>query len=207
MAIKEVVDLNDIISRTLKSPECMKLQFERVLVRIRMDLDADLPDIQGSPHHLAKTMMNLVANAIDSLPDGGEIRISTAKRTMKEPIRDDDDFREGDYVVFSLSDNGVGISDADMERIFEPFYTKNMMGRCGTGLGMAVVWETMKVHKGFIDPWSEEGEGARFDLYFPATRSDPAAPEPSPPSSFSWETSASSWWTMWRTSGGSPGKY
>ena len=64
----------------------------------------------------------------------------------------------------------VGIPPEDLKRIFEPFYTKKIMGRSGTGLGMAVVWATVQDHEGTIDVTSVEGEGTVFELYFPATR-------------------------------------
>jgi two-component system, cell cycle sensor histidine kinase and response regulator CckA len=69
-----------------------------------------------------------------------------------------------------VADTGVGISEDDMKRIFEPFFSKKVMGRSGTGLGMTVVWSTVKDHNGYIDVESKEGEGTRFDLYFPITR-------------------------------------
>ena len=71
---------------------------------------------------------------------------------------------------FFPSDTGIGISSNDIQRIFEPFYTKKVMGRSGTGLGMAVVWGTMRDHKGYIDVESTEGKGTTLRLYFPATR-------------------------------------
>ncbi|WP_324292414.1 response regulator [uncultured Desulfosarcina sp.] len=74
-----------------------------------------------------------------------------------------------------MQDNGTGISKSDMERIFEPFYSKKVMGKSGTGLGMAVVWGTVKDHGGFIDTHSREGVGTTFTLYFPATREAPKA--------------------------------
>jgi two-component system, cell cycle sensor histidine kinase and response regulator CckA len=77
--------------------------------------------------------------------------------------------REGDYAVLKVEDEGVGISGEDMERIFEPFYTKKVMGKSGTGLGMAVVWGTIKDHDGFIDAKSREGMGTAFSVYLPAT--------------------------------------
>jgi two-component system cell cycle sensor histidine kinase/response regulator CckA len=73
-------------------------------------------------------------------------------------------------VVLSVSDTGEGIQAADLNRIFEPFYTKKVMGRSGTGLGLAVVWGTVKDHHGYINVHSEEGKGSTFALYFPVTR-------------------------------------
>ena len=77
-------------------------------------------------------------------------------------------------MVLTVSDTGIGISPADRERIFEPFYSKKVMGRSGTGLGMAVVWGTVRDHKGHIDLQSEEGRGTTFRLYFPVTRQEMA---------------------------------
>jgi CheY-like chemotaxis protein len=64
----------------------------------------------------------------------------------------------------------MGMSKHDIENIFEPFYTKKKMGRSGTGLGMSVVWGTVKDHRGYIDINSEKGKGSRFTLFLPATR-------------------------------------
>lgn len=84
-----------------------------------------------------------------------------------------------------MSDTGGGISETDLKRIFEPFYTKKVMGRSGTGLGLAVVWGTVKDHDGYINVQSEEGKGSTFTLYFPATREETTAEfEPVPLSQF-----------------------
>lgn len=170
VAVKDVVNLTDIVSEYLISPEYAKLSDFYPDLRLKTDLEVDLLNILGSPVHLAKTVMNLVTNAAEAMPDGGEILISTENRYIDRPIRGYDHVEEGDYVLLTVSDMGVGIASKDMERIFEPFYTRKVMGRSGSGLGMAVVWGTVKDHKGYIDVKSNEGKGTAFALYFPATR-------------------------------------
>ncbi len=81
-------------------------------------------------------------------------------------------------MTVTVSDNGMGICKEDMDRIFEPFYTKKVMGRSGTGLGMAVVWGTVKDHKGYIEAESSEGKGTTFTLYFPVTREEIVTEKP-----------------------------
>jgi CheY-like chemotaxis protein len=96
----------------------------------------------------------------------------TTNQYLDRPIQGYDNIREGDYVVLSVSDTGEGIPASDLNRIFEPFYTKKVMGRSGTGLGLAVVWGTVKDHQGYINVESEEGKGTIFTLYFPVARED-----------------------------------
>ncbi len=106
------------------------------------------------------------------MPKGGIVTIKTANQYLDKSIHGHDEIKEGDYVVLSVSDMGEGIPAADLKRIFEPFYTKKVMGRSGTGLGLAVVWGTVKDHNGYINVESEEGKGSTFTLYFPVTRED-----------------------------------
>jgi len=174
VAITEVVNLNDIIYEYLKSPEFEKLKSFHPNVQFKTKLETNLLNILGSPVHLSKTVMNLVSNAAEAMSDGGRIFISTENRYIDRLIRGYDNVAEGDYVVLTITDHGVGILPTDMERIFEPFYTKKVMGRSGTGLGMAVVWGTVKDHKGYIDVQSAEGKGTTFTLYFPMTRKEVA---------------------------------
>ncbi len=167
---EDVVNLNEIISEYLKNPEHEKLKSFHPRVEVVTSLEPDLFNISGSPVHLSKTVMNLVSNAAEAMPDGGKIFISTENRYIDKPISGYDSIAEGDYTTLTVSDTGIGISPEDRERIFEPFYTKKVMGRSGTGLGVAVVWGTVKDHKGYIDVQSIEGKGTTFTLYFPATR-------------------------------------
>jgi CheY-like chemotaxis protein len=165
-----VVDLNKIIADYLASPEHGKLRSFHPDVRIDCELANSMLNIMGSPVHLAKTIMNLVSNAAEAMPEGGTITLHTSNEYIDTPLEGYDIVEEGDYVVFHISDTGIGIPEKDLKRIFEPFYTKKIMGRSGTGLGMSVVWATVKDHKGYIDVASTIGSGTTFTLYFPATR-------------------------------------
>ena len=144
-------------------------------MNIQSHLAPDLTPVKGSPVHLFKTVMNLVSNAAEAMPDGGTLSIQTENRTMEGSMGDHGAAPEGNYAVLIVQDNGTGIFKEDLARIFEPFYSKKVMGKSGTGLGMAVVWGTVKDHGGFIDTQSREGVGTTFSLYFPATREVPKA--------------------------------
>lgn len=175
VAVTEVLNLNSIISDYLNSPEFEKLKLEHSGIRIVTELEENLMNIAGSPIHLTKTVMNLVSNAIEAMTSGGSVIIKTENKYVDKPVGGYDTIAEGDYVVFSVDDSGIGISSEDIERIFEPFYTKKVMGLSGTGLGMAVVWGTVKDHNGYIDVQSIENQGTTFTIYFPVTRQEAPA--------------------------------
>jgi len=170
VAVREVMNLNQLIDEYLNSPENQQLLEYHSGVTVQTNLQTDLFNIIGSPVHLSKTIMNLVSNAAEAMPNGGKIIITTENRYIDRSLKGFDAVEEGDYATLMISDIGIGISPEDIERIFEPFYTKKTMGRSGTGLGMAVVWGTAKDHKGYVDVQSELGEGSTFTLYFPVTR-------------------------------------
>ena len=169
----EALDLNRVISSYLKSPEYQKLLSFHPGIRVKTRFEEGLLSILGSPVHLSKTIMNLVSNAAEAMPDGGTISISTENRILQSTTKGYDAVEKGHYVILTVSDSGIGISSKDLESIFEPFYTKKVMGRSGTGLGMAVVWGTVKDHNGYIDVQSTEDEGTTFKLYFPMTQQKP----------------------------------
>ena len=175
----EVVNMNNVIAEYLKSPEHEKLLSYHSGIHLETRLATDTLNILGSSTHLSKTVMNLISNAAEAMPEGGKLTISTENRHIDRPIGAYDNVKEGDYVVLTVSDTGTGISPDDIGKIFEPFYTKKKMGRSGTGLGMAVVWGTVKDHNGYIDVQSTEGKGTTFTLYFPVTRKKLAEDESS----------------------------
>jgi len=172
VAATEVVNLNSIVSEYLLSPEHEKLKINHPDVKVKHQLDANLLNIMGSPVHLSKSIMNLVSNAAEAMPEGGTITIQSENRHLDKHMNTFDDIGKGDYVTLTVTDTGIGIPTEDLERIFEPFYTKKNMGRSGTGLGMAVVWGTVKDHRGYIDIKSQEGKGTTITLYFPVTRKE-----------------------------------
>ena len=172
VSVSEIVNLNDLVDEYLISPQFEKLKSYHPNVKVHSHLDPTLLNVMGSPIHLSKTVMNLVSNAAEAMPEGGSIEIKTINKYIDFPINGNVDVEEGDYIVLTVSDSGIGIPPEDINRIFEPFYTKKSMGRSGTGLGMAVVWGTVKDHRGYIDIKSQEGEGTAITLYFPVTRQE-----------------------------------
>ncbi len=170
VAAGEVVDLNALVQRSLKTPEFLKLGTTFPDIRIVTDLEPELLPVKGSPVHLSKTIMNLVLNAFEAIDGPGTVTIQTRNRYLDRPVGAYDAMKEGDYAVLAVSDTGEGIAEKDLAKIFEPFYTKKVMGRSGTGLGLAVVWGTVKDHDGYVDVQSRIGRGSTFTLYFPVTR-------------------------------------
>jgi PAS domain S-box-containing protein len=168
--LRTAVNLNDIVDEYMKSTEHARIQQFHSSVRFEARLDPELPNILGSEIHLSKTLMNLVSNAAEAIGYKGQVTISTFRRVLEAPLVGFQTIAEGEYAVLRVEDDGTGMCVEDMTKIFEPFYTKKKMGRSGTGLGMSVVSGTVKDHKGFIDLCSVEGNGTRFDLYFPITR-------------------------------------
>lgn len=169
---REILNLNKILTECQRSPEFEQLIALHPHVRIQSDFEPDLLNISGSSVHLEKSFMNLVLNAAEAMADGGSITIKTRNQYLDKPVLGYDEVKRGDYVVLSVTDEGEGISPTDYKHIFEPFYTRKVMGRSGTGLGLAVVWGTVKDHFGYINVASELGRGTTFTLYFPISRGE-----------------------------------
>jgi len=166
---KEPLNLNDLVDDYLHSPEFNELKHFHPTVTVKTNLDSNLFTIAGSYVHIRKVVMNLVSNASEAIEGSGNVTISTVNRYVDRPLRGYDDVNIGEYAILSLSDNGSGIISGDLERIFEPFYTKKILGRSGSGLGLAVVWNVVQDHEGYIDVTSGK-DGTTFELYFPITR-------------------------------------
>ena len=168
---KEPLNLNELVNEYLNSPEFKKLKQFHPTVTINTSLDSGLLNLRGSYAHVRKVLMNLVSNAAEAIESSGSVTISTENRYLDHPLKGYDDVAEDEYVVLAVSDDGSGISSCEIDRIFEPFYSKKVMGRSGTGLGLAVVWNVVQDHEGYIDIKCDES-GTTFELYFPITRDE-----------------------------------
>ena len=166
---RENSNLNTIVNGYLESPEFHNLTMLHGHVSFRADLEPLLLNISCSSIHIKKCVMNLVTNAAEAIRERGEIVVSTRNQYCDSPLPGHPEMRQGEFAVLSVADTGTGIPEESLERIFEPFYSRKVVGRSGTGLGLAVAWNTVQDHRGGITVESGS-DGTTFELYFPATR-------------------------------------
>ncbi len=172
--VKQVADLNTLVEHYLASTEAKEVHKLHSEVMLSADLNSQPLCINCSSIHIAKCLMNLVNNAAEAIDGKGEVVIATSRQEVVEDSKNSAcKIQPGQYAVLRIRDNGPGISEEDQERVFEPFYTKKTMGRSGTGLGLAVVWNTALDHNGSVTVSSTEGQGTSFTLLFPLTDEEP----------------------------------
>ncbi len=179
---QDLVALNDVVTDLLDSIEGRSLLAHHPQVQVTRDLEPGLLYCRGSAHQLRKALMNLLSNALEAVQGTGLVKVTTRNQYLDRPQKGELRATVGEFVVVSVEDTGQGISAEDRDRIFEPFYSRKVMGRSGTGLGLTVVWNTVQAHRGFVDV-HPMAVGTRFDLSLPATRELPETvppPEPLP---------------------------
>jgi PAS domain S-box-containing protein len=158
-------DLQDIIRDTFPKN-----------IAFRLELARDLWPVIADATQLNQVLMNLVVNARDAMPDGGNLTLSLRNVILDESyVSMNPEANPGDYVRIDVTDSGEGIPPAIRDRIFEPFFTTKEVGK-GTGLGLATVLSIVKGHGGFIDLYSEVGRGTRFSVFLPTGGSPRSVP-------------------------------
>ena len=160
------VNINDIISK-----------IERLLSRL-IGEDIEVSTVFAVPDpiciadagQIEQVLLNLATNARDAMPHGGKLTISTELTQLDDGfIRTHGYGKTGGDALITVSDNGMGMKQEEMEKIFEPFYTTKETGK-GTGLGLAMVYGIIKQHDGYIIVYSEPGKGTSFRIYLPVAR-------------------------------------
>ncbi len=169
------LDLNEIVTNLTK-------MLQRILgedVRLQLNLHSRPLMTRADAGMLDQVLLNLVINARDALPDGGQLFIETSEKTFtEEESATIPDALPGRHVCLRVTDTGSGIPAEHLARVFEPFFTTKEPGK-GTGLGLSTVFGIVKQHGGSITVNSEVGKGTTFQIFLPATVVAPEAPEPS----------------------------
>ncbi len=162
------LNLNDVIGRFMDTTEYRRISAEHPKVRLDVDLDGALPGMAGSELHLAQALANLYVFQCELMANGGVVRIQTTSEFVKQPVGRYGSGEPGDYVLLQIEDTAMTLADEDLERLFEPFYVREKMGRHMTsGLALSLVYRVVQDHGGYIHVGPSEVAGNRFTLYFP----------------------------------------
>jgi len=157
----------------MKSKEFERIKRAYPKVRVDVQLAPAVPSLQGSESQLQQALAHLMMLACESMPGGGLVTLETASARLDRAVGRYGSGQPGEYAVLKVRDTGSGLVEEDVERIFEPFYTRTAMGRQQlSGLGMTLVYRVVEDHHGYIDVQTARGKGTTFLLYFPVAAAD-----------------------------------
>jgi len=168
------VDLNEVVSNMTKM--LRRILGEDIVLQTKY---APQPVfIHADTGMIEQVLMNLLVNARDAMPDGGQLSISTDRQDIAEAqVRKNPEALAGPHICLTVSDTGCGIPKETLPRIFDPFFTTKEVGK-GTGLGLATAYSIVQQHRGWITVASQLNEGTTFKIYFPAVKGGRVAKEP-----------------------------
>jgi PAS domain S-box-containing protein len=151
-------------------------------VELVLTLDPGEIVAKVDPSQLEQVLLNLVVNARDAMPQGGRLTIATDEIFLgKSAVSQHVDVAPGRYVMLAVSDTGIGMDQETQAHILEPFYTTKPSSE-GSGLGLSTVYGIVKQSGGFVEVWSELGNGATFKIFLPAIQETLEPPAPIPES-------------------------
>jgi len=157
----QVLELNTVIAE-------MEKMLRRLIgedIELITVYEPDLKFMKADQGQVEQVLMNLVVNARDAMVDGGRLALKTEDVTIDEQFcKLNSEARPGNFVCFSVEDSGIGMDKETISHIFEPFFTTKEVG---TGLGLSVIYGIVKQHEGWINVYSEPGQGSTFKVYFP----------------------------------------
>ncbi len=160
-------DLNRVISNFTPKPD----RLIGTQINLQCHYAKDLPTVNIDPSLIGEVLANLIVNARDAMPQGGQIFIATESITLDEAyVETHFEARPGEFVCITVSDTGTGIYPEYLPRIFEPFFTTKEAGK-GAGLGLAIVYGIVKQHHGWVAVSSQLGKGTAFKIFLPANAS------------------------------------
>jgi PAS domain S-box-containing protein len=156
-------DLNDLIKK-------QNILFGRTRkeITIHEALEDQLSSVEVDQRQIEQVLLNMYVNASHAMPDGGDLHVRTANILLDQTRTDPYDLEPGQYVQISITDNGHGMDQTTLKRVFEPFFSTKERGR-GTGLGLASAYGIIKNHDGFITVYSEKGKGTTFNIFLPSS--------------------------------------
>ncbi len=160
---KRNVNMNDLINEHIE----MLRRIVPENIELFVSAEAKKSTILADPAGIEQVIMNIVLNARDAMPDGGKIWIETKNEIVEGPLSlEEETLKPGEYFTVSIKDTGIGMDEATISRIFEPFFSTKGKDK-GVGLGLSVAWGIIKQHNGNIEVYSSPGKGSTFKIYLP----------------------------------------
>jgi DNA-binding LacI/PurR family transcriptional regulator/signal transduction histidine kinase/ActR/RegA family two-component response regulator len=171
---REVADLNPIVERCIEGERMRLLPRHRSTLALRVRLASEPLPVSASESHVARALSNIVQNAIDAMNGRGEVTVTLARRLVSEPLALYETIEPGEYATLVVQDDGPGIPQEVLPRLFEPFFSTKRTGEySGSGLGLAIVHSVVKEHQGYLDVQAAEGRGTTFTFFFPVATAVP----------------------------------